>query len=126
MEKVLVRGITLVEVILALLIVSLVLLAALTLLPSSLVAVRRSETQLRAEALAQSVLEQQRSLPFTALVLDSSYAQDVGDLRAEVSILRAADADPARAKQIRVSVGWTYKQRRLKLERALVVAPLAR
>lgn len=120
------RGITLVEVIISLLIASLVLLAALTLLPSSLLAVRRADTQLRAEALAQSVLEQQRSQPFQSLVVDSGYQQDVGEFRAEIQVLRAGDADPAVARQIRVTVRWTQRRRALEVQRSLVVTHLAR
>lgn len=61
------RGFSLIETIFASLIIALVVLTIFNLFPSAMVAVKRSETQVQAEVLAQSLLEQMRIRPIQQL-----------------------------------------------------------
>lgn len=61
------RGFTLIETIFATFIISVVIVAIFDLFPSSMVAIKRSEMQIEANDIAQSVLEDMRAVPFDSL-----------------------------------------------------------
>lgn len=94
------RGVTLVELILALVVFSLLSLAVLTLLPSSMLAVKKADVHLRADALAESLLEHYRVQPFGTLAGET--------LPYEEPFSRRLDVTPrgSRLKELKVTVSW--------------------
>lgn len=62
------RGFTLIETIFSAFIISLVIITIFNLYPSSMVAIKRSEMQIEANAIAQSLLEEMRSVRFSDLL----------------------------------------------------------
>lgn len=61
------RGFTLVETIFSTLFISLTVLAIINLFPGAYLSVKRSETQLQADLLANSILEDLRATPFAEI-----------------------------------------------------------
>jgi len=61
------RGFSIIETIFAASILSIVIMVLFNLYPSSLLAVKRAEHRLEATTLVQSILEEKRAGPFTAL-----------------------------------------------------------
>ena len=61
------RGFTLVETIFSTLFISLTVLAIINLFPGAYLSVKRSETQLQADMLAKSIIEELRMTPFDQL-----------------------------------------------------------
>ena len=62
------RGFTLVETIFSTLFISLTVLAIINLFPGAYLSVKRSETQLQADMLAKSIIEELRVTPFNLLI----------------------------------------------------------
>ncbi len=66
-------GVSLVELIFTATLLSLVFMVLLSLLPSSLMSIRQGEHRLHANALAQAILDECASGPFSYLELDRTY-----------------------------------------------------
>lgn len=109
------RGLTLIETIIASCLLGLVILGVFTLLPSSLVAVRSAEHRIRADALAQEWLETLRERPFEKLTLGALSPQPAAQdwvgvtFRTQVEVYQLPAADVDLLKRIRVTVNWKFR-----------------
>lgn len=109
------RGLTLVETIVASCLLGLVVLGIFTLLPSSLVAIRSAEHRIRADASCQEWLEILRQRPYENLSVgplspqppDQEYAGVTFQTRAEIYKLPSAPVDEI--KRLRVCVRWSFR-----------------
>lgn len=120
------RGVSLVESVVGATILALAAAVILSLLPSSFLSVRRSERQLQAGALAQSLLEQQKLVYFPDLVsvptLPSKTLEDGVELKPTLSVTGAG----AGAKRVRVTVNWKERSRDFSVFRETVLAKMDR
>ncbi|MBI3928912.1 MAG: type II secretion system protein [Armatimonadetes bacterium] len=107
------RGFSLLEMILALTLVLTVVMMVLNLLPSSRATVVRSEHQLQADNLAQTVLAEQMAMPFSALVLGEHPldARSIGGatFTPSLEIFQVDGRDTLRLKGLRVTVAWSER-----------------
>lgn len=115
------RGLTLGETIIASCLLGLVMLAVFNLFPASLFAMRQAEQQIRADQLAQEILETTRHKPFEQL---SVGRPDPGPAPEEAAgvrftptleIYQVAGADPDLILRLRVSVQWKFRGRDLRV-----------
>lgn len=124
------RGLTLIETVVAATMLSLALLAIMTIIPSTNAIARQAEIRLQADNLAQSLLEKQRLRPFADLApqpptdLAVVKLQSFPDLQPSLEI-RSAGAG-GRAREIRVAVRWVAFNRPSQLTRATVVTAMRR
>ena len=113
------RGFTLIETIFSSLIISLVVLTIFNLFPSSMTAIKRSETEIQAGNLAQSQLEGLRTLDYDGLTaLRSSPPSGNVDIDGTTYnfVVAIADvsspvSDPNRIQSVSVTVTWTLRNR---------------
>lgn len=110
------RGFTLVETIFSTLFIGLTVLAIINLFPGAYLSVKRSETQLQADMMAKSVIEELRMTPFDQLVTGSYTktgfpfeAQKIDNITYSpaVTIYNVTDTDPEIVRGVRVEV--TYR-----------------
>lgn len=104
-------GLTLVETILALSLLSVLLILLLNLFPTSLRAVRQSEQRLLATGLARSLLEEQTARPFASLTPGPLPALPERTLektsfQPALEIFQPPDSDPRYLRGIRATVSW--------------------
>lgn len=124
------RGMSLIEVVLSATLLSLALMAILTLLPSANMVGRQAEIRMQADHLAQTLLERRRLLPFAQLVpqpptlLAVVKRSDLPDMQPIVEIVATGAGNHAR--EIRVTVTWKAFHRDGSLTRASVVTSLLR
>lgn len=115
------RGLTLGETIIASCLLGLVMLAVFNLFPASLFAMRQAEQQIRADQLAQEILETTRQKPFEQLIVGRPDPQPAPEEAAGVrftptlEIYQVAGADPDRIVRLRVSVQWKFRGRDLRV-----------
>jgi len=107
------RGLSLLETILALSLVSLVLILVISLFPDTLLAIRRSEQTVQADQWAQTLLEYEMARPFDELVPGSVYAppdRQIGATvyRGSTRIFAVPDARGDLIKGINVTVAWDH------------------
>ena len=106
---------SLAETILASCILGLVVLAIFNLLPGSLLAMRQAEHQIRAQQLAQELLEKTRERPFEELLVGRPTPQPLPEDAAGVTFTPALEiyqipaTDPDLIKRIRVTVDWRFR-----------------
>ncbi|MBI3926022.1 MAG: type II secretion system protein [Armatimonadetes bacterium] len=131
------RGFTLIETIFATFIFSMVIIALFNIYPTAAVAVKRSEGQIQANAIAQSCLEEMRAMsfdslttrtwtppaqaPFTAQTLDGiTYTPTCevlhpNDLPYNLAAATDPSSNPANEprymKILRVSVSWEFQSK---------------
>ena len=109
------RGLTLIETIIASCLLGLVILGVFTLLPSSLIAVRSAEHRIRADSLAQEWLEKLREKPFENLALGPLAPQPPAETWAgvtfhtSVEVYQPPAADVDLLKRMRVTVNWNFR-----------------
>ncbi len=98
------HGFALLEVIFAAFILSLTCLAVLTILPGSILAEKRAQNRMAAEALALADLERARVIAFGSL--DAAPARKVTLNQTEFTVLRTVTLEPPRLKKLRVTASW--------------------
>ncbi len=108
-------GLTLVETIFSTLFVSMAILAIVNLFPGAYLSIKRSETQLQADMLAKSVIDEVRNMRFDALV-PGDFALAVPPFEPQViegvlytpktTISTVPDTNPAFLKHVRVDVSY--------------------
>lgn len=105
------RGFTLLETIMATMLLAGCMLLLFNLYPASALAVRRSQDRMQADAVAQSLLAELRAQPFSALTLGQTAEPDVtvGSTvyHRSVEVFGPGD-DPTLLKGIRVTVEWEW------------------
>ena len=117
-------GLTLVETVSIVGLISLLVLFCLSLIPSFKFSNRRANMELQAGSVAQSVLEVQRSKPFAAIVPATEPAQTVDQIEYVPSI-EVTDLDP-KLKTVRVNVDWTWKDQRYRVFREARICDIPR
>lgn len=111
------RALSLAETIVASCLLGMVTLAVCNLLPSSLLAMRRGEQQMRADQIAQELLVGYSSVPFAALTLGpvapapAVQKWDGVDYVSTASVFKIAGTDEQLAKGLRVTVRWTFRKK---------------
>jgi Tfp pilus assembly protein PilV len=111
------QGLSLGETIIASCLLGLVILAVFNLFPASLFAMRQAEQQIRADQLAQEILETTRQKPFEQLAVGRPDPQPGAEEAAGVrftptlQIYQVAGADPDLLLRLRVSVDWKFRGR---------------
>ncbi|MFN8607052.1 MAG: type II secretion system protein [Vulcanimicrobiota bacterium] len=103
------RGFSLLETTLATALLCAVSLFLFNLYPASAMSVRQAQDQLVAESLAQSILEERRSQPFSSLVLGKTALTSVvyagNSYYPELQVFSPGD-DVEALKGLRVTVSW--------------------
>jgi type II secretory pathway pseudopilin PulG len=116
------RGLSLVETVISLFLIGMLTVLLVNLFPSSVAASRHSETRMRAEVLAESLLAQQMSRDYeqlevgslTSLVpIESDFGQT---FYPTVEVFQAETRDVSFIKGLRVTVEWTHSE----VERSVV------
>ncbi len=120
------RGVSLIESVVGASILALAAAVILSLLPSSFLSVRRSERQLQAGALAQSLLEQQKLVYFPDLASNPNLPQKTLDDGVELKPALSVTGAGAGAKRVRVTVNWRERDRDFSVFRETVLAKLPR
>jgi Tfp pilus assembly protein PilV len=122
------RGLSLVETTMAGFVIALAVIFVANLIPTTMLALRSSETRTQANLLAQSLLEGMRSVPFSRLA-----AIPAGQVKSDNVILSyqsfvedVTDADPKFLKRIRVEVTWTIRSKERRVSREALVHPVRR
>ena len=119
------RGFTLVETIFSTLFISLTVLAIVNLFPGAYMSVKKSETRLQSDIIAQSIIEELREVRFNDLppekILDGlsrTAASDPNSYEYEslqvdgtryfptVTLYELADTDPEIVRGVRVEIGY--------------------
>ena len=106
------RGLTLVEMILAVFLLSEVMMMLFNLYPSSLASVARSDQTVQADLIAQSLLDNAQANPFASLT--AGYSQDLPaqtlngtSYSPHMDVLTVASRDPSLLLSLRVTVSWS-------------------
>jgi len=125
------RAFTLVEVAFSLALFAICILLLVGLLPGLISGNQLSAQQLQAGDLAQSILEQQRALPFEQLQPGSRNLSPVVTSQGHYSPVLVIDGVPGepnltRIRRLTVSVSWTERRRTHSLRRELYVAKISR
>jgi Tfp pilus assembly protein PilV len=112
-------GFTLVETIFSTLFISLTVLAIINLFPGAYLSVKKSETQLQCDMVANSIVEELRATPFTQLATSGTYARtgspfetqtvDGVSYSPKVTLFDVPDTDSKFVRGVRVEV--TYRVR---------------
>lgn len=123
------RAFSLHESILALGLLGTLLILALLLMPSCVVAYRSVQHRAQAESLGQAWLARLRAGPFSDLVagereLDTTVQGDV-EMKVSSRVQDEPGCEPSEARRVKIVVRWTYRHRAQQWEReATVGAPL--
>ena len=133
-----IRGLTLVEMIAAAGLVSLLVLFCLGLIPSFKVSNRRANTELQAGALAQSLLEQAKATPF-ADVINVAAGATTGPFQPrsldgvtytpsqEISDMTSAGTPPTEiSKNVKIIVTWKWSGRTMRTFRQTIICRIPR
>lgn len=125
------RGLSLLETILALSLVSLVLILVVSLFPDTLLAIRRSEQTVQADQWAQTLLEYEMSRPFDELVAGTVYSPPDRQLGPTVyhgttRIFSVPDARGDLVKGVNVTVAWDHGGKNHLSEYQCLVSNIAR
>ncbi|MEW6279815.1 MAG: type II secretion system protein [Candidatus Eremiobacterota bacterium] len=121
------RGMSLVELIVALALFAVIATALCTLFPASFLSIRRAEAETGARSQAQSLLEQRRCLRFDQLVPGTPETLPVaalGSLKFERQF-QVVELRPG-VKQLRATVAWTVRGVRRQVVETVVVADVPR
>lgn len=124
-----VRGLTMVETIVAATVLSLILMSVLTLLPGAMALVERNKQTNVATYLAHDLLEGQAARPFPTLTLGTETLPDTlvpAPYKATATISAVDGYTVERLKSIKVRVEWPYKDRTLLVEQELYVHAVRR
>ncbi|MBN9416186.1 MAG: type II secretion system protein [Candidatus Eremiobacteraeota bacterium] len=111
------RGFTLLETIFASVLMGFVILFICNLYPGSIVAIRRGETQIVADNLAQSILEDLRSRSFynlTPINMPSYASRIYGGTEYTPSVSLTYDSDPSLESYLKIAkvrVNWKFQNR---------------
>lgn len=120
-------GISLLELILALGLLFLLVIAVLGVLPGSMLAIRSSEARQKAECLAQSILEERRAAPFETLQpapsqqLDPVQGGEGLTFRPTIEIVSLPGASPGGLREVRVEVTWEDASGSRRVARSMVI-----
>lgn len=122
------RGLSLLETVVATFLFTLVVVLVMNLFPSSLFSLQQAELKQRAERLAQSRLNEQRARKFSSLVLNSSTPLTAEDweghkLKPVLEVLPHAGTD---LKILRVTVTWEERNQIRKVSREVWVTDVPR
>lgn len=125
------RAFTLVEVAFSLALFAICILLLLGLVPGLISGNQMSAQQLQAGELAQSILEQQRALPFEKLQPGSHSLSPLITPEGQYSPVLVIDGVPGepnlnRIRRLTVSVSWSERRRKHSLSRELYVARVGR
>jgi prepilin-type N-terminal cleavage/methylation domain-containing protein len=124
------QGLTLIEIIVSLLILSLVLILVLNLFPSSMAAARQGEQIVQADNIASSLLDEYAGKPFSKLVIgvedleDREYDHVI--YKPRLQILDIGGTDPDNLKGLRATVEWTVRGQKRTAVHELWVANVRR
>ncbi|GEM_PF-2588067 len=108
---------TLVEVLFAAALISLIMMILFTLLPSGVLMARRGAHNLKAVCIAQALLEEKRSGPYNDLyALPTDFSDKTGEDGTvyhphDYEVLAVKDADPEVVKTLRIHVTWKEKDK---------------
>lgn len=120
------RGLSLVESIVSLLLLTLMLLGLLNLFPGALWANRQAELALQAQNVADRVLEEARSQGFEQLATGKLPAQTIevngSSYQAQLEVSAVAGKEVKYLKALRVRVTWTVRGRQQELRREVWVS----
>ena len=107
------RGFSLLETVFSSALLAAVMLMLFNLYPSSALAVRRSQNQLQADQIGESLLAEQQALPFTQL--RSTAPDELPDVtqggtvyKRQVEVFTIAGSDPELLKGVRGIVTWEW------------------
>ena len=105
-------GLTLMETVISLFLVSMVLVLVLNLFPSALAASHRAEQGLQADLLAQTLLNEQQSLAFDRLVIGPpvplpDQSSDGVTYHRSLEIFKVPSSNESFLKGIRATIWWT-------------------
>lgn len=107
-------GLSIGEGILSAFIIMMVVLTLFNLIPSSALAMRKAEMQIRADAIAQRLIEEQRAKPYKSLTLGTVYGPEETHrgvvYKTRVRVL-APTGNKDVLKGLRVRVAWNYQGR---------------
>ncbi len=124
------RGFTLLETIVTSFIVSMILIFVLNLFPAAMTAVRRSESEVQANLLATSLLEQFRAQTFADLkaLPDGDITIDGTAYRYTTKVGPVTDpaSDPKYLKRAMVNVTWKVRQLEHTVKREIWIHALKR
>lgn len=125
------RGLSIMESILALSLVSLVLILVVSLFPDTLLAIRRSEQTVQADQWGQTLLEYEMSRPFDELVPGTVYNPPDRQLgpttyRGTTRIFAVPNARGDLIKGVNVTVAWDHGGKNHLSEYQCLVSNIAR
>lgn len=110
------RGVTLIESMIALSLLSVLLVVVLNLFPTSMRAIRQTEERQAATDLACSLLEKQAARPFTELTPAPPVELPAeGDFRPTLEVFRVPDSQEDFLRGLRVTVRWGDQEVRQEL-----------
>ena len=119
-------GLSLVETIVALGIVSLVIILVVNLYPSAMATLRHAERLGIADGLAHSLLEEQMARPFSQLTPGDSKDVDPQELegityKCRSEVFKYPDTDEKRLLGLRVTVEWSYGSHKRRIVRESLI-----
>ena len=114
-----------IEVMIALGVLSLLIMAILSLLPTARIAVKRAQIRICADAEAQSRLEELRSTDFGSLETRSLGTITLEGLPEFKRDLEVIPSGP-QAKELRVTVRWEWSGHPMSVKHCLIVSSLPR
>lgn len=102
------RGLSLLETIVSGFILSLIVIFMVSLFPSSMIAIQKSESKLEADALASTLIEEVRYQPFDSMAALPPGAVKRGktNLTYSTEVEEIPGSDPRYLKVVRVTVDW--------------------
>lgn len=124
------RGLSLLETVLSVFILSLVVLLLFELLPTSLLAVRRAEQRQLAGHLAASLIAERMATPFQSLPLgieplDPIVSEGI-EFTPTIEVFRLPDYEPEKLKGVRVTVTWRERGKSWTVQREVLVSGVRR
>lgn len=112
------RGFSLIETVVSASLLAMVLLVIVSTLPSVYLVQNRGRYRLAAHQLAQSLLEERRALPFTALNVNSVTPLDPRiidgttiQLKPTLEVKAVSGHQPAHLLDVRVTVTWEFQSK---------------
>ncbi len=110
------KGTTLAETILALLLVSLLVVFVATLFPGSITTIQYGAERFQADGWAQTLVEEQMQAPFSELTAGKRETLSATlDGRSYQALLEILEGDSARMRRIRATVTWESRGRERKV-----------
>lgn len=119
------RGMNIIEAMIALGVMSLLIMAILSLLPTARIAVKRAQIRICADAEAQSRLEELRSQAFDTLAtgdLGTITHEGLPEFKRDLEVIPAGP----QSKELRVTVRWEWSGHPMSVKHCLIVSSLPR